>query len=187
MNIMSRPTRAALRDIPVESAVALMDALAGRPNPEDPEQGPPPRPWWRLAFDLSLVLPADRIGAVALNPQPLPPAWAQLADVLVQRALALSDHALVGGDREAAGRFVLQMVDDICPPPRKFPFPPVPPGGGDPEPGPDWVEISDAGLMLLGARLRQAAAIVADEALAGALTEGGARAIGAGLKGLSQA
>jgi hypothetical protein len=123
------------------SRKALVSIVSGvldayRPNPDDP---PPPGPWdpvIRAALDRAIL----RFGAVALNPQPLPPISVQLnpqpeppghfvrlnpqplppvalfaavlAEEVVDRAGLIQRAAGKGGN--AGVQFLAEFVDDWC-------------------------------------------------------------------------
>ena len=101
----------------------------------------------------------DRVSAVALNPQPLPPRdHLQLAAALVARDIA---HAAIGAEATGQGggaRSIAVAIDDWCGngrPPRPFPWPgPWPcPWPFETEPQKDWdVQASQvAGALSLAA------------------------------------
>ena len=72
-----------------------------------------------------------RVDAVALNPQPLPPAEAEVGSQLLQNVL-YGAIIVVGGRGEGAGKQFLDEIDDWCGTgwPRKWPWP-RPPKGWD--------------------------------------------------------
>ena len=119
----------------------------GLPNPDDPQ---PPGPWdpvirqtltrirdrfgplpdpWRALGSIS-----NRSDAVSLNPQPLPPKEIfamMLAEEVVNHVSRLQDFADIAGQSDSPARdYMARFVDDIelCPPWRKWPFPPPPRG-----------------------------------------------------------
>ncbi|WP_114789838.1 hypothetical protein U0035_10960 [Niabella yanshanensis] len=75
-----------------------------------------------------------------LNPQPIPPRWlfaSELASVIVERAQLISDISegiQKGSAVKAAGNFIMQFADGICPDPPKIK---IPKGWPWPQPDPD--------------------------------------------------
>lgn len=137
--------------------------------------GPHPEPWRSPA-----IRAFDRLSAVGLNPQPLPPeemfAVAITTSMLTQ-VVGLGNTAdLYGG--EAAGNFqrrahrMLSEWDEICPRwpkwPKNWPPPPDPPG---------WLgdEMSPAAHFLAAAQVLASSEMVMDESIASALAEIGNR------------
>jgi len=141
--------------------------------------GPQPEPW-RL---------------IALNPQPLPPLptdpvpWLarQMTEALLARAELLADVGRATGNDSLAADFVRDMVEDLCPPPRRFPIPPFPKGDGDPPPRPDELVVDAATLVMIGAGLRDAAGWTAHDGLRVALRDAGLRGIEAGVESFAPA
>ncbi len=184
------------RGLDRSAVLAFVDQMFGfRPADDDPApigpwgpivrgiltRGPVPEPW-----DLSLVSflqPRKRFGGFVLdpslkflNPQPLPPLPALMLEALLARAELLADLGKATGNEGAAVDFVRMMVDDLCPPPWRFPIPKPKGGEGDPPPRPDELVLDASGLLIIGAGLRSAAAWTAHASLATALVESGLRA-----------
>lgn len=114
------------------SQTARLLALLGRTRPEVHDVDPPHGPW-RSGL--------DRLDAVALNPQPLPPRDPVVvaAAAMAARIGALAVEADVRGEQPA--RWVSEVLEDWCgtPWPRKWPWPgpgPHPLDGPQPDP---WV------------------------------------------------
>jgi hypothetical protein len=161
---------------------ALVSIVGGffdtyKPNPDDP---PPPGPW-----DPVIRVALDRVGRVALNPQPLPPVSliglnpqpeppgilgrlnpqplppvalfaAVLAEEVIDRAGLIQRAAGRGGN--AGVQFLAEFVDDWC-------------GTGRPK-GPRPKKRPAVELLTLGAMFHHLAESVGDDALRQGLVEG---------------
>ncbi len=135
--------------------------------------GPFPQPWRSPASQRW-----DRLSAVALNPQPLPPKErfaVAITDAMLSQVVALANEAALGGDSERGLRrafMLLQEWDELCPRwpkwPRTWPPPPDPP---------DWFkdEMSPVAHFLAATRVLAAADAVYDESIASSLAEIGNR------------
>lgn len=178
------------------AVLAFIDQMFGfRPPDDDPDpigpwgpvlrkifvSGPIPDPWSaafhaprsqfeRFHLDHSLQF---------LNPQPLPPLPALMLEALITRAELIADVGKAIGANDAAPKYVHMMVDDLCPTPRLWKYPPSPPKGGDGgvrPPRPNELVLDASGLLLLGAGLRNAAAWTAHKSLATAFVDMGTHA-----------
>jgi hypothetical protein len=163
MEKTSHPAR--MGDLSIAAAVTLFGQMltAYKPNPFDDDPVGPwgpigPRPWLRH-------------GIAWLNPQPLPPRWAQAASFADQLIAATAG----AGDVESGRRSLMLYVDDLCPPPRVVPVP-------GPFPWPKWAvrDVLAVDLFVIGGRFRQAAARTQDAALADTFAEAAGRLFEAG-------
>lgn len=178
---------------------AFVGQLVGfRPADDDPEPIGPWGPIIRVMLTPRLTLgpqPEPWLLA-ALNPQPLPPLlptdpvpWLarQMIEGLLARAELLADIGRATGNEGLATDYVHAMVDDLCPPPRRFPIPPRPKGDGDPPPRPDELVIDAATLVMIGSGLRDAAGWSTHDGLRVALRDAGLRGIEAGVEHFARA
>jgi hypothetical protein len=105
---------------------------------------------------------------VALNPQPLPPRWAfmaSLAAAAVRRAELIGDLGRMTGADGMAGRYVMELGDEICGNGR-LPWP-------WPWPRPDWLveEVGPVDLAIMAGVFSAAAGRVLDAALSQGLQD----------------
>lgn len=168
------------------SFVSQIFGASGNPNPDDPhEPGPydpviraalesinifsPHSAIWKLIFEfivashpeISDAVIVHRFGAVALNPQPLPPRVAfvkALAQALINRAglmQEIADAARREGEQSIiinVGGYVSRFVDDHCGTDAKLKYP-------FPGPRPRWfpAELAGIDLVVMAAQFEQAA------------------------------
>jgi hypothetical protein len=158
------------------------------PNPDDPNPpgpldpiirrtlsrirdrfGPHPDPW------INLGLIADRGSLVSLNPQPLPPGGelfaVMLAEEVVNHVSLLEELADVAGSSDnRSSSFIDRFVDDVelCPPYRKWPFPP--PKRGE-------TQFDSVDLVIMGVTLQHLAQTVPQEGLAKSIHLAGERLV----------
>jgi hypothetical protein len=190
---MDTPTRPQATEV-VPAARSAFGALhstvtqfitGGLPNPEDSRPPGPADPVIRR----TLVRIRDRLGpqpepwrvfgsfsnlsdAVSLNPQPLPPQAlfaVMLAEEVVDHVSRLQDFADIAGQSGSPAQdYMAQFVDDIelCPPWRKWPFPP--PKRGD-------TLFDPVDLVTMGVAFTHLAETVPDERLRGDIQGMGAR------------
>lgn len=128
----------------------------------------------------------DRLNAVALNPQPLPPREFLVA-VTRSTARAIADIAIATDvTGQDAGRLLTEIVDDWCPTPptpkipwpKKWPFP-WPPG----EPYPIDPRVATASIQAEAGLVFQVyAAGIADETLSTQFAKAGERLINTALE-----
>ena len=157
----------------------------GLPNPDDLQPPGPADPVIRRA----LMRIRDRLGphpepwsgfgsfsnlsdAVSLNPQPLPPQYLfaiMIAEEVVEHMSRLQDFADIAGQSGSPAQdYMAQFMDDIelCPPWRKWPFPP--PKRGD-------TLFDPVDLVTMGVAFTHLAETVPDERLRGDIQGMGAR------------
>jgi hypothetical protein len=168
----------------------VSEFISGRPDPDNPQ---PPGPWdpvirkalsrlkdrlgphpdpWKVFGAWTAGPQPDPWQLVALNPQPLPPRMlfaVTLAEEVVNHVSTLQDVAdAVGQSRSTAPEYLARFVDDIelCPPWRKWPFPP-------PKRGDRLFDPID--LVTLGVSFEHLAQTVPNDELRGSFQAAGAK------------
>jgi hypothetical protein len=157
----------------------------GRPDPDNPQ---PPGPWDPVIRQ-TLTRIRDRLGPhpdpwkvmssvsdlsdmVSLNPQPLPPKALfsiMLAEEVINHVSRLQEITdIAGQSRSPARDYMARFIDDIelCPPYRKWPFPP-------PKRGETLFDPVD--IVTMGVAFTHLAETVPDERLRGDIQGMGAR------------
>jgi hypothetical protein len=189
---MDTPTRPQATEVvpAVRSAFGALHSTVtqfitgGLPSPEDPRPPGPVDPVIRRALmrirDRMSPLPDpwrgfgsfSNLDAVSLNPQPLPPQpliAIMIAEEVVDHVSRLQDFADIAGQSGSPAQdYMARFMDDIelCPPWRKWPFPP--PKRGD-------TLFDPVDLVTMGVAFTHLAETVPDERLRGDIQGMGAR------------
>lgn len=146
---------------------SFVDGMIGERPTED--NGLPPGPWSPIIRDVvSRMSPVlgpipDPWLLAGLNPQPLPPLpmrWAfitAVAEAAVSRIELIADMGAALGSEHAAPNYLRQLTDELCPPPRRIPWPKKIRWPAPPPPRPEELTITASDLMIISTVFEAAA------------------------------